>query len=98
MAGIYFLSNFFTVAMVVNWAESSDRLAGTLSYASIDGLNIGMAKAILGTSGSTPFGLPGGGPQIPAPHFLPVFLIVLAISTLCMMIAWNRVRAVEVVG
>ncbi len=61
-AGIYFLSNFFTKAMQVGHAvfvserEPVPVTIDRLFYASIDGVNIAMAKLILGTSGSPLFG------------------------------------------
>ncbi len=57
-AGIYFLSNFFTKAMQVSHAifrgngQTVPQAVDRLYYASIDGVNIAMAKLILGTSGS----------------------------------------------
>ena len=76
-AGIYFLSSFFTKAMQVVhgsfiWeGERVPAMVDRLFYASIDGVNIAMAKLILGTSGSPLFqgGINGGrnfGPNRPA--------------------------------
>ncbi|RYG31087.1 hypothetical protein EON81_23660 [bacterium] len=67
-AGIYFLSNFFTKAMQVSHALYVNQQTPVptwidrLFYGSIDGMNIAMAKLILGTSGSPLFqnGFAGG--------------------------------------
>ncbi|MBV6458327.1 MAG: hypothetical protein HONBIEJF_01454 [Fimbriimonadaceae bacterium] len=102
-AGIYFLSNFFTSAMIIAWANISidggkpPSIVGQLYYASIDGLNYGLAKAIIGTDGSPVFNAQDRTPMIPAPSLLPVLTIVLLISIVSLAIAWRRIRAVEVV-
>ena len=112
VAGLYFISYFFTTVMYVIYVasqeedggrhqmpEAAHRLVGNLSYLSIDGLNIGMAKAVLGTSGSQQFGLPGGHNQfVFVPSLIPVLAIVAAVIVACLLIAWSRIRAVEVVG
>ena len=71
----------------------------TAFYSSIDGLNIGLAKAMLGVDGGNQFGMPTD-PQamIPAPNGYLTFGVMLAISAFWMLIFWRRVRAVEVVG
>ncbi len=103
-AGIYFVSNFFTRLMAFAWISSRGEAGGmvkTLFYGSIDGVQIGIAKAILGTSGSAPF---GGGPMrraiepIPAPPLVPFLLLVVLVSAVSLWVAWSRIRAVEVVG
>ena len=82
-AGIYFLTQFFTKAMqishitIVRSGETVPDYIDRLYYASVDGVQIAMAKLILGTSGSplvpglnsggSPFGNPGRPrPQRPA--------------------------------
>jgi ABC-2 type transport system permease protein len=102
-AGIYFLTNFFTVAMVVAWAnlamegQEPPAILGKLYYASVDGLNYGLAKAILGTDGSPVFNVQDRTPMIPAPEFAFVILPIVLLSAIALTIAWRRVRAVEVV-
>ncbi len=106
-AGVYFVSNFFTQLMKGTWFGLSHGGGGVpmaksavanLFYASFDGINIGIFKAILGTDGSMPFGIPGNAPAVPRPPLLPMLLIGAAISAVCLVVAWSRVRAVEVVG
>jgi ABC-2 type transport system permease protein len=113
MAGLYFLSNFFTQLMAIAWSISQGaggRHGGeddfrkvvesiqNLFYASIDGINIGLAKAILGTDGSPYFGLPSPVRSVPAPSLIGVVALVLIVSSFCVWFAWRRIRAVEVVG
>lgn len=110
-AGLYFLSNFFTVLMGVAWVQFSggrhhrhaaneigQAAVGKLVYASIDGLNIGMAKSVLHTSGSGPFGINTGITPLPNPPLFGILLIVLLIIAGSLTVAWTRIRAVEVVG
>ena len=121
-AGIYFFSYIFT--QIINAVNMGSVFSGrkapgfvqNLFYMSVDGLQIGMAKVIIGTNGSELF--PGintnAGPRrgrgmsegvqintddimIHAPSLgfiLPVLLFVVASGFL---IAWSRVKAVEVV-
>lgn len=110
-AGLYFLTNFFTQLMVGTWINLAGgrfgdepptgpgaRLVSYLYYASVDGLNIAMAKGILGTDGTPIFNVQQRTPQIPAAPLWPVLLIVIGLGGLSLFIAWRRVRAVEVVG
>ncbi len=113
MAAVYFLTAFFTKLMEGAWTvmqvdEGARRdlspiknLVANLYYASIDGLQIGMAKGVLGTDGSPPFGIQprrGEGMQfVPAPDLATVLAIMAAISALALWVAWKRIRAVEVV-
>src|SRR6185312_3713065 len=66
-AGLYFISNFFTKAMGVSYAivthgGGGGALLKTLYYCSMDGIQIGIAKIVLGTDGSfwLPFANKGG--------------------------------------
>lgn len=108
-AGLYFLTNFFTGAMGVVFAvmnspmrhggvAKSSALVENLYYCSIDGLCIGMAKGILGTSGSAPFGIPDKSPWVPAPSLPAVLTLMTVLSVVMLTVAWTRVKAVEVVG
>ncbi|CAN5570854.1 hypothetical protein BH11ARM2_BH11ARM2_39510 [soil metagenome] len=100
-AGIYFLGNFFTTFMKVAWFISKGKapLVDKLFYGSIDGLEIGLAKAALGTNGSPPFGMPARNVlSIPAPNLFGILAIVVAIIAGSLFLAWRRIRAVEVVG
>ncbi len=105
-AGVYFLGDFFTKTMQVVWTiggpDSPARgIVRNLYYCSIDGLNIGLTKAILGARGTNVFGTPPArGFSLPpaAPSLVPMLLLVLGVSLVSVAIAWRRVRAVEVVG
>lgn len=71
----------------------------TAFYSSIDGLNIGLAKAMLGVDGGNQFGLPiTPGTFIPAPNGFVTFGMMAGISLIWLLIFWKRVRAVEVVN
>jgi ABC-2 type transport system permease protein len=111
-AGIYFMTLFFTKAMQIVHAVTSQgdgrppEIVKTLFYCSIDGIQIGLAKIILGTDGSGlfpqgPSGMRGGPPRIdaiPAPSLALFGSAYVAICLLSLFIAWTRIRAVEVVG
>lgn len=112
-AGVYFLSNFFTQTMGAVWfmshfrhgkfdADGGSTIVTNLYYCSIDGLQLGLAKGILGARGvnafGTPAGLRGGALPPPAPSLIPCLLIVLLVAIGSLAITWKRVRAVEVVG
>ncbi len=109
-AGLYFMTLFFTKAMqVVHWASSEDggkapAIVKTLFYCSIDGIQIALAKIILGTDGTALFPQAGGSrggppiPSIPAPSPTLFFGIFFGICFLSLLIAWTRIRAVEVIG
>ncbi|RYG47271.1 hypothetical protein EON79_07835 [bacterium] len=101
-AGLYFLGNFFTLFMKVAWFSTKGEapLVDKLFYFSVDGLQIGLAKAVLGTNGSAPFGLPQRGTAlpIPAPSAFAIIGVILLITIIALGVAWRRIRAVEVVG
>ncbi len=67
----------------------------SLFYCSVDGIQIGLAKVLLGTNGTPIF--PGGPPVPPAPNGWIFGGIYVGICALSIFIAWTRVRAVEVV-
>lgn len=106
-AGVYFLALFFTKAMqIVHNVRAAGEakgavIADTLYYFSIDGIQIGLAKILLGTPGS---GLVPGQfnarrqtpIEIPSP--LLMWGLFFGLSCLGIAIAWRRIRAVEVVG
>jgi ABC-2 type transport system permease protein len=112
-AGVYFLSNFFTVAVGITFffASGADRpgrseaaptgvleLIQKLWYCSIDGLNIGWMKSVMQTAGSTPFGFPGRGLFVKAPPMWLPLLGMIGLSAIAMWVAWRRIRPVEIVG
>jgi ABC-2 type transport system permease protein len=115
-AGMYFLSYIFTGIMGgINAGMSFSKTATPpivrqLFYASIDGIQIGLSKLIIGTNGSRIFpgmGNPGGrrGAEVDMEQFiigmpsiawiLPLYCLLVVAGFL---IAWSRVKAVEVVG
>jgi ABC-2 type transport system permease protein len=111
-AGLYFFTLSFTKAMhiISNQLQGDSKpvpgMVNNLYYASVDGIQIGLAKAILGTDGSVLIpGMNGGGRRagssplpVPAPEFWPIFGVVVGICVLSLLFAWTRVKAVEVVG
>lgn len=113
-AGLYFISTFFTFLMAIAYVMMTSgggprhrtqeapaaavNTVANLFYGSVDGLSIGATKAIFGTNGTPPFGISAPGRPVPAPPLIPILLIMIGISAICMLIAWRRIRPVEVVG
>ena len=107
-AAIYFLSNFGTIifkgllAMSERHGDGANSSVLTnLFYCSIDGVNIGMAKVLLNSRGSLP--IPGAGQggrnfEVDVPNALFMIFVFIGVSALAMLVAWRKVRAVEVVG
>ncbi|MBL8048972.1 MAG: ABC transporter permease subunit [Chthonomonas sp.] len=106
-AGVYLITNFFTQFVVMTilsqLRDGGSRLANvkpglfTMYYCSLDGIQIGLAKILLGTDGSPAFGINSRLPNIPIPS---TFLMVAAWLVICLIgigIAWKKVQAVEVV-
>ena len=103
-SGLYFFSWFLSKAMQGIWQGSGGDAPGivkNLYYCSFDGIQIAMAKIFLHTDGGQ---LVPGQPQgfgklsVPAPSaliFAPAFFLVCGLA---MLVAWSRIRAVEVVG
>ena len=106
-AGVYFISYFVTLAMegfnvsMQMQGQTPPAIVKTLFYCSIDGIQIGMAKVILGTDGSPKLPLMGKGMSqlmVSAPSawiIIPAFFLICGFSVL---IAWSQIRAVEVVN
>jgi ABC-2 type transport system permease protein len=107
-AGVYFFGVFFTHAMQtigvvgsVSSGEGPSPIVNALYYCSIDGLQIAMAKILLHTDGSQ---LIPGQPATPMRMVMPApsaLIFVPAFFGLCglaILLAWSRIRAVEVVG
>jgi ABC-2 type transport system permease protein len=105
--GLYFITNFFTVMIGVAYAMSfMDRGASpkgpiwNLYYASIDGLQIALAKGVLVTNGGQPFGIVprGNNPDpVPMPNLPITMAVALGLCALVLWFAWTRIKAVEVV-
>jgi ABC-2 type transport system permease protein len=99
--GLYFIPYFFTV-LVGTVNAFSDKQVGIvrdLFYASIDGANIGMGKLICNTDGSPMLGQ--RGPQahiIGRPDAWLELAAFFGVSLFCFLIAWLRIRPVEVVN
>ncbi len=100
-AGMYFLSYFFTLLMQMTWTISNEQaspLVKSLFYCSIDGVQIGLARAILRPDGTNWFALPGKIPDfIGPPPLASALLVVLVVVAASFGVMWTRVRAVEVV-
>ena len=100
-AGLYFVTNFFTVLMGVTWHMSRGAVppvVKNLNYGSIEGIQIGLAKAVLGTDGSPPFGRMVRFSSVPTPTVWIFVLIFLAVCSASVWFAWTRIRAVEIIG
>ena len=101
LAGIYFFAYIFTSAIggsiVLNGSDNP--LLNNAFYASIDGIQIGLAKLVIGSRGSVFFQGRRGGfvpPHIPSSLLFISLYFVVALGAVW--IAWSRIRAVEVVG
>lgn len=107
-AALYFFSLFFTKAMQIlhfqlGRNEGSLGLVDNLFYFSIDGIQIGLAKAILGVDGNNivPVAPIRGNAVrfvVGAPNGMLFGFIVIAVCVGAVVFAWSRIRAVEVVG
>ncbi len=109
-SGLYFLGLFFTKAMQIVHTVThmnghpSPPAVETLYYLAPDGLQIAMAKIVLGSDGSPLFPGLNAGPRnrmpnpIHAPNAVAFTLLFFGICALSVLIAWRRVRAVEIVG
>jgi ABC-2 type transport system permease protein len=102
-AGVYFLSSFLSSAFSVirHEVDRNSSFFDAMTYFSVDGLLRAITKAVLNTTGGAPFSTPMRGMEealIPPPSLLPVLLMTAIMIVLPMLIAWRKVRAVEVVG
>jgi len=100
-SGIYFFTFFFTgLLSFLQGRGSTSPMMTTLLYSSVDGIQIGLAKAVLVPSGTMVFGLNirNAGPPLPIPAVMPMLAVVLALTVGSLCLVWSRVRAVEVVG
>ncbi len=101
--GFYFITTIVTFFIKIILIESRHeesgmrRLAEGLFYASIDGLNIGIAKVFLDIDGADLF-VGARDIMIDRPTPLIAIAAVLVVSALALRLVWRRVRAVEVVG
>ena len=103
-AGIYIISNFVTVLMWVILSQARDApavlrsLAEKLYYFSIDGLCIGIAKVFLDLDSAPLFAFGEGDFPIDRPIPLLALGVMAAIAALALWVAWERIRAVEIVN
>jgi ABC-2 type transport system permease protein len=111
-AGLYYITLFFTNAMSAvrigfdgPTGQRGPGMIDNLFYFSVDGIQIAAAKNILGTNGGSifPFLNPRQMGQVeqftvPSPNGLLVAVLLFGICGLSILIAWSRVRAVEVVS
>lgn len=112
-AGLYFFGYFFTLAMQGIYAIGSNnqmrgvssgppKLVQDLYYCGIDGIQTAIAKIILHTNGSPLFPSPAQPGQnsgvVPEPSALIFFPAFFLVCGLFMLLAWSKIRAVEVVG
>lgn len=102
-AAIYFILLFFTKTMEARYRMGdAPKVVEHLYYASVDGLQIGLAKVFLASDGGPLF--PGAGmisnqqSVPPAPNGWLFGAIFLAVCAGFLTLAWRRIRAVEVVG
>ncbi len=104
----YFLFAFFSFLMFVAWAVSQRSnghrvnssiggMAEKLYYCSVDGLQTGLTKIILNTKGSAPFGAQGNMPSMEVPPSGLIFGTIFVLSAIGVLLAWTRIKAVEVV-
>lgn len=104
-AGIYVITNLFTQLMAVTFVigQQDERwdahpAVQYLFYGSIDGVQYGLAKAILGTDGTPVFGIdPQGVSSVPAPPLWGALVAAVVLGGLGLLLAWKRIHAVEVV-
>jgi len=101
-AGLYFLTNFATKIMQVirfQAGRETPPVIDNLFYGSIDGIQIGLAKIILGTNGSPLFQQRTRGITLPpAPNPTVFFIAFFLVCGIAILLAWKRIRAVEVVN
>ncbi len=104
-AGLYFISGFFSQLMLIIFLRATatpleqmgSGQAQTFFYLSVDGLLTGLAKVLLATDGTPPFGIPARTPQIAAPDPWMALGGVVLVAAVAVFVAWRRIRAVEVV-
>ena len=107
-SAVFFMLTFFSFLMFIAFQVSQGgrrhnqnaalgAIAEKFSYLSIDGLQVGLAKVVLGTDGSQPFGAPGKSGIMHAPPALMIIVPMVLLSAAGVALAWKRIRAVEVV-
>lgn len=113
-AAFYFFGWFFTKMMgVIVTTNNLNNMGGepvevsplvkSLFYCSVDGIQIAMAKIFLHSDGSPLIAVQGPGSMqrlgvVPQPSWLLFVPAYFVICGLFVLLAWSRIRAVEVVG
>lgn len=98
-ATLYFLSMFFST-MVGSFYQSPDLRSPVLRnvfYFSVEDIQIGMAKLIVGTDGSPLFGK-NSTPVMPRPDMAVMLLAYFVVCIGGFLLAWMMIKPVEVVG
>lgn len=99
----YFLTLFFTEmvsGLYISDPSNRSEILRNLFYSSVDGVQIGMAKLILGSNGGRPFfeGSFNNTTTVPSPDAWFVLLLFFGMCAAGIYIAWMRIKPVEVVG
>ena len=99
-AGVYFMTNLFTHMMAgVFIMVGESRVVRDLFYASVDGLSIAMAKFVCVTDGSSMIMEKGQqASNIGRPDAFLAILAFFGLSAFSVLVAWLRIKPVEVVG
>jgi ABC-2 type transport system permease protein len=102
-AALYFISLFFTLmveGIYQSQGGAAPSLLRNLFYCSIDGVNIGLAKLIVGTDGSSLIQNQNSSfhAVIPRPDWMFMLLIYFGLAALGLWTAWQRIKPVQVVG
>lgn len=75
-------------------------LLNSFAYSSVDGICNGLCQIVLKTEGGVPFNIQVRGtvPNVPSPSIWFVAVVGVLLSAICLLVAWRRVRAVDIVG
>jgi ABC-2 type transport system permease protein len=99
---LYFLTTAFNVVRAVALAseQQGQKILDTLIYLSIDGVQIGLAKVLLGTPGGpiVKAGVRQAAFMPPIPNGLLFTGMLVVACAAGLGLAWSRIRAVEVIG
>lgn len=106
-AGMYLLAEIFVTFVVGLWTafnmheDNIDRaqlaVLEILSRLSINGFITGSFKAIIGSTGSPPFGQLDRSAELPPPMLWPCIAVYIGVYAVCFGVMWVRVKAVEVI-
>ncbi len=101
-AGIYFLGGFFTQLLsgfgrISAMPSNLAWFFNNIQSCSIFGETVGIEKLILKTSGTPYWAIQISQDMPPIPHVAVIVLVGLSTSTFCLLVAWQKIKAVEVV-